>query len=135
MTRRLTRTTAVGLALAALAAPMALADPHAADMHARAEAAQKHDLRSPDARDAATRAETKQDLRSPDTRDASEGRGTYTAPNVMIVKVPEPVQAEGGIDWADAGIGAGGLLGLMLLGLGGSLAVVHRRRAHATSGI
>jgi hypothetical protein len=117
MTRRLSRSSAVGLALAALAAPTALADPHAADMHARAEAAQK------------------QDLRSPDARDASEGRGTYTAPNVMIVKVPEPVQAEGGIDWADAVIGAGGLLGLMLLGLGGSLAVVHRRQAHATSGI
>jgi hypothetical protein len=135
MTRRLTRSTAVCLALAALAAPTALADPHAADVHARAEAAQKQDLRSPDTRDAATRAETKQDLRSPDTRDASEGRGTYTAPNVMIVKVPEPVQAEGGIDWADAGIGAGGLLGLMLLGLGGSLAVVPRRQAHATPGI
>ena len=130
MTRRLTRSTAVGLALAALAAPTALADPHAADMHARAEAAQKQDLRSPDTRDAATRAETKQDLRSPDARDAGEGRGTYTAPNVMIVKVP--VQADSGIDWADAGIGAGGLLGLMLLGLGGSLAVGHRRQAHAT---
>ena len=135
MTRRLTRSTAVGLALAALAAPTALADPHAADVHARAEAAQKQDLRSPDAREAATRAGTKQDLRTPDTRDASDGRGTYTAPNVIIVKVPEPVQAEGGIDWADAGIGAGGLLGLTLLGLGGSLAVVHRRQAHATPGI
>ena len=54
----------------------------------------------------------------------------------MIVKVPEPGQArEGGFDWADAGIGAGGLLGPMLLGLGGSLAVVHRRHAHATPGI
>jgi hypothetical protein len=135
MTRRLTRSTAVGLALAALAAPTALADPLAADMHARAEAAQKQDLRSPDTREAATHAETKQDLRSPDTRDASEGRGTYTAPNVTVVKVPEPVPAEGGIDWADAGIGAGGLLGLTLLGLGGSLAVVHRRKAHATPGI
>jgi hypothetical protein len=54
---------------------------------------------------------------------------------VMIVKVPQPVQPEGGIDWADVGIGAGGLLGLMLLGLGGSLAVVHRRQTHATPGI
>jgi hypothetical protein len=117
MTRRLTRSTAVGLAIAALAAPTALADPHAADMHARAEAAQK------------------QDLRSPDARDAGEGRGTYTAPNVMIVKVPEPMEAEGGLDWADVGLGAGGLLGLMMLGFGGSLAVVHRRQAHATPGI
>jgi hypothetical protein len=117
MTRRLTCSTAVGLVLAALAAPTALADPHAADTHARAEAAQK------------------QDLRSPDTRDAGEGRGTYTAPNVMIVKVREPVPAQAGIDWADVSIGAGGLLGLILLGLGGSLAVVHRRKAHATPGM
>jgi hypothetical protein len=135
MTRRLTRSTAVGLVLAALAAPTALADPHAADTHARAEAAQKQDLRSPDTREAATRAEPKQDLRSPDTRDAGEGRGTYTAPNVMIVKVREPVPAQAGIDWADVSIGAGGLLGLILLGLGGSLAVVHRRKAHATPGM
>jgi len=135
MTRRLTRSTAVGLAIAAFAAPTALADPHAADTHARAEAAQKQDFRSPDTRDAATRVEPKQDFRSPDARDAGEGRGTYTAPNVMVVKVPEPVPAEGGIDWADAGVGAGGLLALMLLGLGGSLAVVHRRQVHATPGI
>lgn len=116
MTRRLIRSTAVGLALAAVAAPTALADPHAADTHARAEAAQK------------------QDLRSPDARDAADGRGTYTAPDVMIVKVPEPAPADGGIDWADAGIGAGGLLGLVLLAGGGSLAVVHRRQGHAMPG-
>ena len=134
MTRRLTRSTAVCLALAGLAAPTALAAPHA-DVHAGAQSAQKQDLRSPDTRDAAKRAATPQDLRSPDTRDASEGRGTYTAPNVMIVKVPQPVQAEAGIDWADAGIGAGGLLGLTLLGLGGSLALAQRRQAHATPGI
>jgi hypothetical protein len=135
MTRRITRSTAAALAFAAFAAPSALAVPNAIDTHARADAAQKQDLRSPDARDAGTRVEAKQDLRSPDARDAAAGRGTYTAPNVMIVKVPEPVQVEGGIDWTNVGIGAGGLLGLMLLGLGGSLAVVHRRQAHATPGI
>lgn len=135
MTRRLTHSTAVGLALAVLVVPPALADPHAADLHARAEAAQKQDLRSPDARDAGTHVQATQDLRSPDARDAGEGRGTYTAPNVMIVKVPQPAQAEGGIDWADAAIGAGGVLGLTLLALGGSLAVVHRRQADATLGV
>ncbi len=142
MTRRLTRSTAVGLAIAAFAAPTALADPHAADTHARAEAAQKQDLRSPDTRDAArtsslagTTSTPRQDLRSPDTRDDSEGRGTHTAPNVMIVKVPEPAPADGSIDWGDAGIGAGGLLGLVLLAAGGSLAVVHRRQAHAMPGV
>jgi hypothetical protein len=34
----------------------------------------------------------------------------------------------GGLDWGDAGIGAGGLLGLILLALGGTLAVMHRRQ-------
>jgi hypothetical protein len=47
------------------------------------------------------------------------------------VKVPEsaaPV-ADGGIDWMDAGIGAGALFGLVLVAAGGSLLVVHRRQA------
>ena len=92
-------------------------------------------MRTPDAIDAAAAGERTQDLRTADARDAAEGRGTYTAPNVVIVKVPKPVPADDGIDWVDAGFGAGGLLGLMLLGLGGSLTVVHRRQAHKTSGI
>ena len=47
------------------------------------------------------------------------------------MKVPEsaaPV-ADGGIDWMDAGIGAGALFGLVLVAAGGSLLVVHRRQA------
>jgi hypothetical protein len=38
----------------------------------------------------------------------------------------------GGFDWADAGIGAAGLLGVLLLGLGIALAVVHHRHRPAT---
>jgi hypothetical protein len=119
---RLTRFTAVGLALAALVAPTAGA---------------QQDLRGADARDAAQAAEARQDqrlqdLRSGDARDAAEGRGTFNAPEVTVVKVTEAAPARGGLDWGDAGIGAGGLLGLMLLGLGGALAVVHhRQRGHA----
>jgi hypothetical protein len=119
---RLTRFTAVGLALAALVAPTAGA---------------QQDLRGADARDAAQAAEARQDqrlqdLRSGDARDAAEGRGTFNAPEVTVVKVTEAAPAHGGLDWGDAGIGAGGLLGLMLLGLGGALAVVHhRQRGHA----
>jgi hypothetical protein len=120
---RLTRSTAVGLALAALAA---------------SPVAAQQDLRSADARDAAQAAEARQDqpaqdLRSADARDAAEGRGTFNAPEVTVVKVTEASQpASGGLDWGDAGIGAGGLLGLMLLGFGGALAVAHRRqRGHS----
>jgi hypothetical protein len=36
---------------------------------------------------------------------------------------PEPASA-GGIDWADASIGAGGLLGLSLIGLGGTFGML-----------
>ena len=96
----------------------------------------RQDMRSPDARDAAQTAQQSQDLRSPDARDAAEGRGTHNSPNVVIVKVPQASPAESpapssasGIDWADAGIGAGSLLGLSLIGLGGALAIAHRKRS------
>ena len=110
---RLTRATALGLTLAALAAP----------------AAGAQDLRSPDARDTARSAQARQDYRSPDTRDAAEGRGTFNSPQVVLVKAQPQPAAPDGIDWIDAGIGAGSLLGLSLIGLGGALFITHRRRA------
>jgi hypothetical protein len=120
---RFTRPAALGLTLAALAAPTAAA---------------QQDLRSPDTRDAArtsslagTTSTPRQDLRSPDTRDYAEGRGTFNAPEVTVVKLAQPAPApvsDGGIDWGDVGIGAGGVLGLALLALGGTFAVVHRRQ-------
>jgi hypothetical protein len=129
---RFTRPAALGLTLAALAAPTAAA---------------QQDLRSPDTRDAArtsslagTTSTPRQDLRSPDTRDYAEGRGTFNAPEVTVVKLAQPAPApvgDGGIDWGDVGIGAGGVLGLALLALGGTFAVVHRRqgaRPMATTG-
>jgi hypothetical protein len=90
------------------------------------------DLRSPDARSvpAPRSVSVRADLRSPDTRDAGEGRGTHNAPDVMVVKLrepaPAPVSADG-IDWSDAGIGAGVLLGLAVLALGGAFAVARHR--------
>jgi hypothetical protein len=114
-------------ALAAIAPTGALAQP----MH---DAATPASARVDGA--AAAGAQTRQDLRSPDARDAAAGRGTYNSPQVVVVKVPQPSPAAapepssaGGIDWADAGMGAGSLLGLSLIGLGGALVVVHRRRA------
>jgi hypothetical protein len=90
---RLSRSAALGLAIAALAAPAASAQ---------------------------------QDLRSPDTRDYAAGRGTFNAPEVTVVRVPadRPRPAGDGIDWSDAGIGAGAALGLVLLAFGGATAVV-----------
>jgi hypothetical protein len=119
---RFTRPAALGLIVAALAAPTAAA---------------QQDLRSPDARDAArtsssagTTSTPRQDLRAPDTRDYADGRGTFNAPEVTVVKLAQPTPAaDGGIDWGDVGIGAGSVLGLTLLALGGTFAVVHRRQA------
>jgi hypothetical protein len=111
---RLTRSAALGLTLAALTAPTAAAQ-------------QQQDLRSPDTRDAARAAQIPRDLRSPDTRDAAAGRGTFSAPQVTVIKVPQPAPSAGGIDWGDAGIGAGAAIGLTLLALGSTLAIAHRR--------
>jgi hypothetical protein len=116
---RFTRPAALGLALAAFAAPTAVAQ-----------------QLTPDARDAARAAQVPRDLRSPDTRDAAAGRGTFNAPDVVVIKLRQPSPSPtasasaDGIDWADAGIGAASLLGLMLFALS-TFVVVHRRQAGA----
>jgi hypothetical protein len=118
---RIINSAALGLALAVLAAPTAGAQPQ--------------DLRSPDAQDAgggtAVAPAPGTDLRSPDARDVANGRGTFSAPEVTVVRVTEPSTDGGGLDWADAGIGAGALLGLILVGVGGTFAIVHRRHTTA----
>ena len=50
-------------------------------------------------------------------------------PSVYVTKAPQQ-SASGGMDWGDAGIGAGTAVGVILLGAGGAL-VVRRRPAHA----
>jgi hypothetical protein len=122
------RTTATALAAAALAAAAVAPDASARipdrvppggwpDMHASVAIA-------------AAEAREKQDLRSPDTRDAAEGRGTFNAPEVTIVKPPQtaPPASSSGLDLGDTVIGAGGALAVILLAGGGAFAVVHRRR-------
>jgi hypothetical protein len=112
---RFARTAGLALALCAMAATPAAAAP------------QDHssDVNPPNTADEL--GET-QDFRSPDARDAAEGRGTWNAPDVTVIRVAEPsTSPSDGLDWGDAGIGAGGVLGLILLGTGGALLVVHRR--------
>ena len=86
------------------------------------------DVRTPDSMPASKSSTTAPvaDLRTPDARDHGQGRGTFNAPEVSVVKVADPT-AGNGFDWVDAGIGAGGLLGMILLGLGGAAAVAHRK--------
>lgn len=74
-----------------------------------------------------------QDFRMPDTIDAANGRGPAEAPDVTVVRVPTPTApvtapSSDGTDWADAGIGAGGMLAMIVVAGGGALALVHRRR-------
>jgi hypothetical protein len=113
---RLTVLAALSLVFAALAAPTAFAP---------------QDLRNPDTRDAA--AASYMDLRNPDTRELPKN-----GPEVTVVEVPQASpSADSGLDWGDAGIGAGGMLGLILLAAAATLAVAHRRSASgrtATSG-
>jgi hypothetical protein len=116
---RLAHSAALGLALAALAASTASAN--TVDLRSRPGTSSL----------AGTTSAPRQDLRSPDTRDYAEGRGTFSAPEVTVVKVTEPSPPGAGLDWGDAGIGAGGMLGLIVLALGSSLAVVHRRQSAA----
>ena len=73
--------------------------------------------------------EAPQDLRSPDTRDAAAGRGTWSVPDVTVVTLREPAPTvERGMDWRDAGIGAGTVFGVIVVGLTGATAIVSRRR-------
>jgi hypothetical protein len=84
------------------------------------------DLRSPDAQDAAlpARLSASIDLRSPDARDSARAVGHASS---IPATPPRGVNAtaDGGFDWGDAGIGAGGIVALMLIGLGGAFAVSH----------
>jgi hypothetical protein len=109
----LTKWAAPALVVGALAAPTAGAQ-------------SVQDMRTPDARDAATRVQSSPDLRSPDVRDAAQERGTASTPQIVVMKVSRPqVSGSGGFDWADAGIGAGAVSGLVLLGVGAALVIAH----------
>ena len=134
---RFTRSAGIALAVTALGAstaaaqPADLRTPDAIDAAAKTAVVKSSpaDLRTPDAVDAGKPAVGSPgvDLRTPDARDHGLGRGTFSAPDVTIVKVVDPAPVSTGFDWGDAGIGAGGLLGLVLVSLGGMLAVSHRR--------
>jgi hypothetical protein len=134
---RFARTIGLGMTIAALGAstagaqPADLRSPDAIDAGQPQTTTQytPSDLRSPDALSAGQPKTTEPvvDMRTPDAKDHGEGRGTFSAPDVTVVKVVDPQPTNTGFDWGDAGIGAGGLLGLALIALGGTAAVAHHR--------
>ena len=83
------------------------------------------DLRNPDSRQATPPPsfdEGYRDLRNPDSRQAPGGV-EEPAPVIEVREVPSS-----GFSWADAGIGAAGMLGLFSLAAGSLLLVTNRRR-------
>ena len=107
---------ALVLAIAAVAAPAAYADGPSANNFVPPDARDAGrpvvvDLVSPDARDAG-RPAPPVDLRSPDARDAGRRE-----PTPAVISQPAVASADG-FDWLDAGIGAGGLALLLLVGTG-----------------
>jgi hypothetical protein len=110
--------TVIAALLMAVAVPAAMAQPT--------------DLRSPDARDAAAAAQPAQDLRSPDAQDFAAGRQIVASTPVQVAKAPSDTPAPSGFDWGDAALGAGGALGLALVGVGGTVALMRRRRVTST---
>jgi hypothetical protein len=139
---RFARTIGLGITIAALGASTAgamPADPGTADA---IDAGQPQtttqytpsDVRSPDAVSAGQKPTGPVvDMRTPDAKDHGEGRGTFSAPDVTVVKIVDPAPTSTGFDWGDAGIGAGGLLGLVLIALGTTAAVAHRRHTRTPS--
>ena len=117
MSRRLSRTAALALAIAAIAAP----------------AAQAQDLVTPDARDAGRPVVV--DKVSPDARDAGrpvvidrvspDARDNGRREPAPIV-VSEPVATGDAFDWLDAGLGAAGLA-LLVVGYGAAITLRTRR--------
>jgi hypothetical protein len=101
-------------------------------------AAQAQDLRSPDAAevgqpktpviqdyrapDAADPVEPTTDLRAPDNR-SGQPLVSVAPARVRIVEVQSR-----GFGWGDAGIGAAGMLAVVMLGVGIAMAVAHHRR-------
>jgi hypothetical protein len=134
MPRSIIRTATTAIAIAALAAPTALARPAdtaPAVEKATAAAQHKQDARSPDAIDAA--AQHKQDARSPDAIDAATRTGVErpSAPSNSGPDTTPKAAADHGIGWTTIGLGIAG----SLLAIGAITGVTSRTRRTARARI
>ena len=119
MPRSIIRTAITAIAIAALAAPTALARPDAPPAVNKVE--HNQDARSPDAIDAATRDE--QNLRSPDTIDAAT-RPTLGSQANPPLDATTQATADSGIAWTTIGIG----VAASLLAIGAVAGIASRTR-------
>lgn len=113
---------ACALSQSALAGGTDLRSPDTRDSARSSPPTTAVDLRSPDSQDGHRSTPALIDRRSPDAADRASGRVVTRGP---VVSIASP---QGGFDWGDAGIGAGGALAIVLLGLGAALIATHRRR-------
>jgi hypothetical protein len=93
-------------------------------------ASAQQDFRSPDARDARPMSHppiAAVDVRSPDAKDAAAGPTLRSYRTPIVVEM----RSSSGFDWGDAGIGAGGMLGLVAIAAGGTFVVTRRRQGRA----
>jgi hypothetical protein len=67
------------------------------------------------------------DLRSPDAKSAAADPRSQSYATPTVIKGG----SDGGFDWGDAGIGAGGMLAVVALAGGGLLLVTRRRTTHS----
>jgi hypothetical protein len=122
---RFTTGLAVAIALCA-AAPAAAISLDAIDAGDKGLPKVTQDKRSPDAIDARDKGlpTVTQDMRSPDAGTPFDATtdGAATA-RLRIVDVPPS-----GFEWGDAGIGAAGMLAIVLLAVGAGVTGSHRRR-------
>jgi hypothetical protein len=116
---RIATAVALALALAASIAPAASADPQPL---ARAEAAIANTSTHPTATPATC-------------GDVCSGHGYGNVDVVALsprVRQTPTAAPNAGFDWSDAGVGAGGMLALILIGTGGALTVA-RRSSHTVT--
>lgn len=115
---------AMAMCAASPAAAHAFISPDAKDAASatKAQVTQNQDNRSPDA---ANPFEPPVDMRSPDVRYGDPSDDAVPAPAQVPVRIIE-VQSSG-FEWGDAGIGAAGMLALVLVGVGVVMAGMHRR--------
>jgi hypothetical protein len=126
------RATAAGVLGLALTSPAALARPdvyvdHRADD--AATVAPSTSLRTPDAEDAARKVTDARHAAVVQTGSLAGTTGGNQAPASEPVK---RVKADDGLDWGSAGIGAGAVSAVMLLGLAGTIGT-RRSRVHPAS--